>query len=79
MINLTIEDGDNVKPCPFCGEKCIDMWNTHRACYTVQCLECGAEITGKAYGSNVESSKLTRRHHSNAKLSALVAWNRRSP
>jgi Lar family restriction alleviation protein len=76
-INLKLEPGDLVLPCPFCGGK-PELQNTHTAAYWLEC-ECGAEVHGRAFGQSLSSVELTHRHHRNAKKSALAAWNRRTP
>jgi hypothetical protein len=78
VIHLGITPQDTVRPCPFCGSDNIELHNTHRACYTVECVRCGAELMGKNYGGDIASDKLSRRHHTDAKRSALAKWNARA-
>lgn len=77
IINLTLEVGDSFLPCPFCGSVDIELANTHRASYWMECRDCGATVHGKAHGRDRASDKLTMRQHRMAKRSALAAWNRR--
>ncbi len=80
--NLKIEAGDLVLPCPFCGnsqvgEGNLELMNTHTACYWIAC-PCGVEVTGKCYGTDKSSEKLTLKEHQWAKTSALNNWNSRN-
>lgn len=77
-MNLTLRTRDTVKPCPFCGSRDVELCNTHTATYWLECQGCGAEVSGKAYGTNTPSEKQTPRQHRLAVVSALVAWNRRA-
>ncbi len=78
-MHIGLEPNNKVSPCPFCGGDNLDLHNTHTACYTVECISCGANVTGKSFGTNRRSEDLTLRDHRNAKSSALAAWNRRAP
>lgn len=55
IYNLTIEHGDHVLPCPFCGSRAVELNNTHNASYWVECATCGAEHHG---GKSVEVDDL---------------------
>lgn len=78
MFNLKLgrRELEMMKPCPFCGTKCVTVNNTHTASYWMEC-DCGAEVHGKSYGSHLTSEKQTLRHHQLSKASALKAWNTR--
>lgn len=71
IVNLELTKEDRVLPCPFCGSKNIELWNTHTACYSVECLDCSAQVTG-------ESHSETKRGHLQAKRAALATWNTRT-
>jgi Lar family restriction alleviation protein len=82
IINLKLEPGDKLKPCPFCGEHddCLELGNTHTPCYVVACLNCGAEITGDYFGEAYDFDRTSGGHlpsHEKAKASAIAKWNRR--
>lgn len=79
-IHLTLDEHDVVLPCPFCGTSALEgleLQNTHTASYWISC-PCGAEIHGKAYGTDVPSNELTMRHHRMAKKSTIKKWNTRN-
>ena len=79
IIKLHLELTDQREDCPFCGSADLELHNTHTAYYCVECNECGAQVSGKPFGTRLPSNKLTMANHRRAKASALAAWNRRAP
>lgn len=79
ITNLTLNPEDRPLPCPFCGGSNLELSNTHTACYSVECNDCGAQITGENLTGNYASEKIPLTRHIKAKSSALLAWNRRAP
>lgn len=77
FINLSLEEGDIVFPCPFCDSVDLELQNTHTATYWIECRECSAEVTGTSYGDG--KGRLAKSQHAKAKASAIIAWNRRPP
>lgn len=82
-MKLTEEERRNLLPCPHCGSADLELSNTHTACYTIQCLGCEeqgfrVEVTGRAFGQDRPSDRLSRGQHLRAKKSAVAAWNRRA-
>jgi Lar family restriction alleviation protein len=78
ITNLSLEPGDKVRGCPFCGGADIQVYNTHTACYTVTCEGCDAEVHGPQVAPRTKSHRLTEAHHREAKDSALAKWNMRA-
>jgi hypothetical protein len=69
-----------VRGCPFCGSFAIHISNTHTACYTVECEECGAEITGPSLEkSKWKTAARKISSHLDAIRRAVIVWNTRSP
>lgn len=82
IINLKLEPGDKLKPCPFCGEfdDCLELQNTHTPSYWVACLNCSAEVHGDYFGEAYDFDRECGGHlpsHEKAKASAIAKWNRR--
>lgn len=79
--------------CPFCGSDCLEVTNTHTPCFTVECQDCGGNISGDSYTSEITSSKsgklfsgrtLTNRlkyaeAYRKAVVSAVYQWGQRGP
>jgi hypothetical protein len=55
-------------PCPFCGSRELEMFNTHTPSFSVECLGCG----GSACGAHPQSFTLAYRAWEKA-------WNTRKP
>jgi len=56
-------------PCPFCGSRNLEVWNTHTPSFCVNCFDC----EGQAHG------KYRPKSFPKALASAVDAWNRRAP
>jgi capsular polysaccharide biosynthesis protein len=77
VVSTIYDDRDPaLLPCPFCGAPShhLEVLNTHTPAYWVACMECGAEM----YGQSAEGH-YAKRAHRRAFLSAIAAWNRRTP
>lgn len=66
-------EGEEVKPCPFCGSGTIELENTHSAIYWMECQGCGAQVDGEDFTSYPDNED----SHLAAAQSARTAWNRR--
>lgn len=77
ITHVQLDETDNVLPCPFCGSLDIVLVNTHTASYWIECQGCDAQASGKTYGLDTRSEKLTRKQHLMAARSALLKWNTR--
>jgi hypothetical protein len=67
-----------VRHCPFCASSAIRISNTHTACYTVACDDCGAEVTGKSFEKTWKSARTKIANHLEAIRHAASMWNQRS-
>lgn len=78
--NFAYEEKEHgkLKPCPFCGNRELEVTNTHTASYWVECLECGAEVSGEYGGDGFQTETAFRAGHELALRSAVKAWNRRA-
>lgn len=36
----------DLKPCPFCGSRDLELSNTHTPCFWVECSNCEAQVSG---------------------------------
>lgn len=66
-------EGEEVKPCPFCGSGMIELENTHSAAYWMECQGCGAQVDGESFTNHPDNEE----SHLAAAQSARTAWNRR--
>lgn len=66
-----------VKRCPFCGCWELSITNTHTACYTIACDDCGAEVSGESFEKSWKSKKSKVSDHLRAIRSAADKWNLR--
>jgi hypothetical protein len=41
-------------PCPFCGSESVAPTNTHTPYFSVECEDCGAEVSGQSFGKHSE-------------------------
>lgn len=65
-------DGEEVKPCPFCGGA-AELSHTWTACYWMECEHCGAEISDPEADGDDQSPA----SHMLSAERALAAWNAR--
>jgi len=70
-LELTEEEKQGLKQCPFCGSTNLELLNTWTACYWIEC-PCGVEVTGESYP--MPHSLID---HELAKQSAIEKWNHR--
>ena len=68
----------SVRRCPFCASRAIRISNTHTACYTVACNDCGGEITGKCYEKTRKSARVKIADNLTAIRNATEKWNKRA-
>lgn len=78
-MDIGIKNGDLlVRRCPFCASRAIRISNTHTACYTVACNDCGGEITGTSFEKTWKSAKAKIADHRVAIRKATEKWNERA-
>ena len=78
-MNIEPKNGDLlVRRCPFCASREVSIQNTHTACYTVTCNDCGGEITGKSFEKTWKSAKTKIADHLSAIRNATQKWNKRA-
>lgn len=78
----TTEDLEKLTFCPFCGmSHDLEISNTHTACYTVDCNNCGASMNGglsKGYnGGKILTMGRCAGLHALALLQVIERWNTR--
>lgn len=69
-----------VLSCPFCGNREIEIWNTHSPNYSVSCETCRAEVPSDDDindGKPIKSRSLAIETHEKALRSAVSNWNKR--
>lgn len=71
-----LRKNDVLRPCPFCGGTEQELCNTHMPYYWIACA-CGAEVSGKSYGTSGRVAP-TEKHHRQAATSAIRRWNTRA-
>lgn len=75
--HFELEPTDDVKPCPFCGSRDLELQNTHTPSYRIECQSCPATISGE-YGPDLVGGRYgSERQHRASAESAVAAWNRR--
>lgn len=78
-MNIKPKNGDLlVRHCPFCASRAVLISNTHTACYTVACEDCGGEITGESLEKTWKSAKTKIADHLAAIRNATQKWNERA-
>ena len=78
-MNIEPKNGDLlVRRCPFCASRSVLISNTHTACYTVACQDCGGEVTGKSFEKMWKSAKTKIADHLAAVRNATQKWNERA-
>ena len=78
-MNIEPKNGDlSIRRCPFCGSRAVRISNTHTACYTVVCDDCGGEITGKCCEKKWKSARAKIAGHLTAIRNATEKWNERA-
>jgi hypothetical protein len=63
--------------CPFCASRAVRISNTHTACYTVACDDCGGEIMGKSYEKKWKNERTKIADHLHAIRNVVSRWNQR--
>lgn len=71
LFNLDPRTVYDLEPCPFCGGTELEIGNTYKPAYYVDCA-CGASMTGEQF----EGPDL-RKNHQLARANAINSWNRR--
>jgi len=83
-----------LKRCPFCGGENLDIGNTHTASFWIECVDCGAQVSGEYFEGphrqdffcyspepiNNFHANYDQLHpeYKNAFDSAVAAWNTRA-
>jgi hypothetical protein len=78
-MNIELKNGDlSIQRCPFCASRAVRISNTHTACYTVACDDCGGEITGESCEKTWKSARAKIAGHLTAIRNATEKWNKRA-
>ena len=78
-MHIEPKNGDLlIRRCPFCASRAVRISNTHTACYTVACDDCGGEISGKSCEKTWKSARSKIADHLTAIHSATEKWNKRA-
>jgi hypothetical protein len=78
VVNLRHDSSDaELKPCPFCESRRIEIVNTHTPAYWAECEDCGAKKDGLSFSVRSDKRSRVLAAHEKSFWSAIEQWNRR--
>jgi len=47
MVKTAVKFDPELKPCPFCGRENLEITNGKHPLFTITCLDCGCNVSGR--------------------------------